>query len=330
MCLSPRRAWVATNSYCTEYRETFTPFGSWVDDYGGEFKRKLWFKEPLKLDDRKEVQIPCRHCFECIQSYSTNWALRCCLEAKSHLKNCFLTLTYNDKNIEDISVKTLQKFFKRLRKHFGARSLRYFACGEYGERTARPHYHVILFGVDFSDDRQFLRTDRRGNVLYYSATLAKLWKFGFHSIGDLSFESAKYCAKYMQKFNFENGKKSFTLQSRKPAIGYNYAVEHAESIAATGKVYINGKEFSAPWQFKRWFQKRISLARFAMKLDEIKKTVARSFDFVYKLARERRKETVRRFGFWDIKTKFLKEQKDNDKKKKPPAVFADGFAPLRI
>nr|CAI9749761.1 replication initiation protein [Microvirus sp.] len=330
MCLAPRRAWIATNNYCTEYRETVTPFGSWVDEYGGEYKRKLWFKEPIKLEDRKEIQIPCRHCFECVQSYSTNWALRCCLEAKLHSKNCFLTLTYDNEHLEDISVKTLQKFFKRLRKHFGARSLRYFACGEYGERTARPHYHVILFGVDFSEDRQFLRTDKRKNVLYYSGTLAKLWKFGFHSIGDLSFESAKYCAKYMQKFNFENGKKAFTLQSRKPAIGYVYAMEHVASICETGKVYINGREFNAPWQFKKWYQKRAILARFATKLDTIKKTVARSFDFVYELARERRRETVRKFGFWDIKTKILKEQKNNVEKTFAVARLSDSVAPLRI
>ena len=306
MCLAPRRAWIATNRFPTEYSETFTPFGFWVSEYGGEYKRKLWFREPLSLD-RSEVYIPCRKCFECIQSYSNNWALRCCLEAKQHSKNCFITLTYDNEHLEDINVSAVQKFIKRLRKHFGAKSLRYFACGEYGENTRRPHYHIILFGVDFSADRMFLKRDKRGNVLYFSPTLMKLWKNGFHSIGDLSFESAKYCAKYMQKFNFADGKKSFTLQSRKPAIGYNYAILHKEEICRTGKIYLNGKEFSVPWQFKRWFKKRVDCVLDFMRLDSLKTRVQLSFDKVLEKARERRKQVYKRFGFWNIKTKFLKE-----------------------
>ena len=190
MCLAPRRAWIAVNRFPTEYNETVTPFGSWVNDYGGEYKRKLWFREPFSLD-RRELYVPCRKCFECVQSYSTNWALRCSLEAKAYSHNCFITLTYDNEHLEDINVPTVQKFIKRLRKYFGARSLRYFACGEYGENTGRPHYHVILFGVDFSDDRIFLKRDKRGNVIYYSPTLMKLWRNGFNSIGDLCFESAK-------------------------------------------------------------------------------------------------------------------------------------------
>ena len=306
MCLAPRRAWIATNRFPTEYSETFTPFGFWVNEYGGEYKRRLWFREPITLE-RKEIYIPCRKCFECVQSYSTNWALRCSLEAKAYSKNCFITLTYDNEHLEDINVPTVQKFIKRLRKHFGARSLRYFACGEYGENTRRPHYHIILFGVDFSQDRLFLKRDKRGNVLYYSPVLMKLWKNGFHSIGDLSFESAKYCAKYMQKFNFVDGKKSFTLQSRKPAIGYNYAISHKEEICKTGKVYVNGKEFPVPWQFKQWFKKRIDCALDFMRLDNLKTRVQLSFEKVLEKARERRKQVYKKFGFWNIKTKFLKE-----------------------
>lgn len=306
MCLAPRRAWIATNRFPTEYSETFTPFGSWVNEYGGEYKRRLWFREPLSLE-RKEVYIPCRKCFECIQSYSTNWALRCSLEAKQYTKNCFITLTYDNEHLEDINVPAVQKFIKRLRKYFGAKSLRYFACGEYGENTRRPHYHIIIFGVDFSDDRIFLKRDKCGNVLYFSPLLSKLWKNGFHSIGDLSFESAKYCAKYMQKFNFADGKKSFTLQSRKPAIGYNYAIEHIKEICQTGKIYLNGKEFSIPWQFKNWYKKRIACALDFMQLDSLKTRVQLSFEKVLEKARERRKQVFKKFGFWNIKTKFLKE-----------------------
>lgn len=308
MCLAPRQAWIATQSFPTEYYAEWTPVGYLLPtDYGGEYKRRLYFREPKLLPYRREVVIPCRKCFECVQSYSTNWAVRCCLEAKMHEKNCFITLTYDEQHIEDLSKKTLQKFIKRLRKHFGVKSCRYFACGEYGENTGRPHYHLILFGVDFSEDRYFLKRDRRGNPIYCSDILSRLWKFGFHSIGDISFSSAKYCAKYMQKFNFANGKKAFTLQSRKPAIGYDFAVKNAESLCRSGKVYIDGKEYNIPWQFKRWFQKSVRLVSFSLQLDSLKKCVSHSFKKVYQLAVDRRKQIIKRFGFWNIKSKFKKE-----------------------
>lgn len=306
MCLAPRQAWLATERVPSEYWEEWTPFGSTVHDYGGEYKRRLRFQEPKALPFYKEVLIPCRKCFECVQSYSTNWAVRCSLEAASHKKNCFVTLTYDNEHLQDISVREVQKFLKRLRKSLKGEKVRYFACGEYGEHTGRPHYHIILFGVDFSADRQFLKRDKRGNPIYVSATLSKLWKNGFHSIGALTYDSAKYCAKYMQKFNFEDGKKAFTLQSRKPAIGYNYAMEHSDSISKTGKVYIDGKEYNAPYQFKQWYSKRLDKAFAAVLLDGIKRNV-HTFDFVAEKARERRQRVFEKFGFWNIKTKFKKE-----------------------
>lgn len=310
MCLAPRHAWLATNRFPTEYTAEWTPFGDLSPtDYGGEYKKRLYFFEPKLLPDRRELVIPCRKCFECVQSYSTNWAVRCCLEAQMHEKNCFVTLTYDNEHLRDISVKEVQKFIKRLRKYLNGKKVRYFACGEYGEHTGRPHYHIILFGVDFSESRQYLRRDKRGNTIYTSSVLSSLWKFGFHSVGDLSFSSAKYCAKYMQKFNFANGKKSFTLQSRKPAIGYEFAVKNVESLCRSGKVYIDGKEYNMPWQFKRWFQKSVRLASFSLQLDSLKKCVSHSFDKVYQLAVDRRKQIINRFGFWNIKSKFKKEFK---------------------
>ena len=308
MCLAPRQAWLAISRYPTDYVEEWTPFPDVhiVTEYGGEYKRRLYFQEPKSLPYYKEVRIPCRKCFECVQSYSTNWAIRCSLEASTHEKNCFVTLTYDNEHLKDISVKEMQKFIKRLRKYLGNDKVRYFACGEYGEHTGRPHYHVILFGVDFADSRQFLKRDRRGNPIYTSPVLSRLWKFGFHSIGAVTYDTAKYCAKYMQKFNLKDGKKAFTIQSRKPAIGYSYAMEHSESISKTGKVYINGREYNVPYQFKKWYSKRLDKAFCAVSLENVRKEV-HTFDYVYKKARERREKLIAKFGFWSIKTKFRKE-----------------------
>ena len=308
MCLAPRQAFLNRTSYCSDYSARFTPFGDLVDDYGGEYKRVLKFQRSAYTE--KEVFVPCRKCVECVQVYSNNWAVRCMLEAKSHSENCFITLTYDEQHVpESVSVREMQLFLKRLRKALGKKKIRYFCCGEYGEKSGRPHYHLILFGVSFSADRQYLKQDRRGNVIFTSPTLSRLWKNGFHSIGDLTFDSAKYCAKYMQKFNVNEKRKSFTIQSRKPAIGYQYAIDNVESISKTGKVYVCGKEYSAPWQFKHWYFQRLDTAMYAQSMGELKIIPKQSFDFVLSRALERRKKVLESFGFWNIRTKFKKELK---------------------
>lgn len=86
-----------------------------------------------------------------------SWALRCQLELQEHQNAAWTTLTYDDKHKPPtLDRKHLQKFFKRLRKQLGPnRTLRYFASGEYGETTDRPHYHAILYGLH-EQERQLI------------------------------------------------------------------------------------------------------------------------------------------------------------------------------
>lgn len=81
------------------------------------------------------------------------WALRCQLEAQQHPSAAFSTLTYSDDALPPtLDKKHLQLWIKRFRKQLGtARPLRFFACGEYGEKNGRPHYHAILFGASERD-----------------------------------------------------------------------------------------------------------------------------------------------------------------------------------
>jgi hypothetical protein len=87
---------------------------------------------------------------------------------------------------------------KRLRFWLRHKKLKFYHCGEYGETTQRPHYHAILFGHDFSD-KQHLFTSKRGDNVYTSAKLDQLWTHGNCSIGDVTFESAGYVARYVMK-----------------------------------------------------------------------------------------------------------------------------------
>jgi hypothetical protein len=173
-------------------------------------------------------------------------------------------------NEHSISRVSLQKFFKRLRKTTGA-DIRYFACGEYGDETKRPHYHAIIYGYDFPDKQLHTKT-KGGDLLYKSPTLEKIWGFGFCLIGDVSFQSAAYVARYVMKkrkgepdnvdprtgktnaehymVQDETGevftiKPEFCLMSRRPGLGNGWFEQYKSD---TNKDYItlNGNKMGLP------------------------------------------------------------------------------------
>ena len=144
--------------------------------------------------------VKCGQCMECRLAYSREWAIRITHEMQFHERSCFLTLTYDDAHLPkygQLLKRDLQLFFKRLRKAYGP--FRYVACGEYGELKRRPHFHVCLFGIDFHLDRVDFGIGVRGDKLYVSPSLGRVWSYGHHSIGSLTFESAAYTARYITK-----------------------------------------------------------------------------------------------------------------------------------
>lgn len=161
---------------------------------------KVVFNKPFAF--AKGFNLPCGQCIGCRLNYSRQWAIRIVHEAQMHDSNCFITLTFDQANLDtrsnpnSLDVSEFQRFMKRLRKKFGE-NVRYFHCGEYGDKNLRPHYHAILFGVDFSD--KTLWSNRDGNKLYISETLQRLWPYGFSTIGDVSFQSAAYVSRYILK-----------------------------------------------------------------------------------------------------------------------------------
>lgn len=195
-------------------------------------------------------QIPCGKCVECVRTYSTRWQVRLLDELACHDKACFITLTYAV-NPGCVSKSDFQKFMKRLRKRFG--KVRFFACGEYGKKNNRPHYHAILFGVDFDDKKPFFRSEN-GDQVYRSATLERLWRLGFSTIGEVTPESCLYVAKYMQKLDRrEHSVEPFTLQSRKPAIGLLNGV--SASRLRTGSMTVRGHTVPLPRAYLEYARK---------------------------------------------------------------------------
>lgn len=157
------------------------------------------------------MQVPCGQCIGCRLDRAKDWGVRISLEAKMHDRNSFLTLTYSDENLPaggSLVVRDLQLFIKRFReeirrqdkreKRNHATKIRYYACGEYGEKLARPHYHLVIFGYDF-EDKILWRKSPSGYDLFRSPQLEKLWPYGHSEIGSVSANSGGYVARYVLK-----------------------------------------------------------------------------------------------------------------------------------
>lgn len=178
----------------------YHPLTAWLSkDVNPSGKRSLVFKEENGKPFSK-LEVPCGQCIGCRLEKSRQWAVRCVHEASLYDSNCFITLTYNDESLPldgGLRKEDFQKFMKRFRKAIAPRQIRFFHCGEYGELTRRPHYHACIFNFDFPDKVEW--STRDGVVLYRSPFLEKLWPFGNSSIGEVTFESAAYVARYVTK-----------------------------------------------------------------------------------------------------------------------------------
>lgn len=203
------------------------------------------------------IKIPCGKCPGCRLEQSRQWAVRCMHEKRLHTDSCFLTLTYSDTKLPSggtLVLDDLQNFMKRTREHFRSRygktGIRFFACGEYGSITSRPHYHVLLLDTDFTDKR-CVKTGSQYN-LYDSATVSQLWTMGHHALGDVTFESAAYVARYCMKKN-QNGKTvtdgrlpEFITMSRKPGLGRGYFDKFKDELLAHDTIIVNGVPAALP------------------------------------------------------------------------------------
>lgn len=218
------------------------------------------------------MEVPCGQCIGCRLEKSRQWALRCVHEASLHEDNCFLTLTYNDENLPEnnsLNLRDFQLFMKRLRKQYGS-GIRFFHCGEYGEKNGRPHYHAILFNFDFPDKE--LHSVRSGNRLYTSVALDNLWNKGFASIGNVTFESAAYVARYClkkivgkdasqyyERFNPETGEiveiaREYATMSRRPGIGHGWYKKFGGETYRDDFVVHDGVKMKPPKAYDRFME----------------------------------------------------------------------------
>jgi len=208
------------------------------------------------------VQLPCGQCIGCRLENSRQWAIRCLHESSIYQTNCFITLTYNQVNLPpdgSLNLRHFQLFMKRLRKKYG-KHIRFFHCGEYGDQLGRPHYHACLFNHDFEDKVLYKYSNKL--PLYISEQLNQLWPYGFAVIGDVTFQSAAYVARYIMKkvtgdradTHYKGRKPEYTTMSRMPGLGQGWLDEFTSDVYPSDFVVINGKKMRPPKYYDRQYE----------------------------------------------------------------------------
>lgn len=229
--------------------------------------------------------VPCGQCMECRLAHAREWSNRCMMECQYHEQSLFLTLTYADEHLSKESTtiydevtgeyladvhslvkKDLTDFLKRLRYYYN-KPIRYIACGEYGSNTYRPHFHLIVFGLNLSDLR-ILKRNYKGDIYYVSDFISKVWTYGHHIIGDVTPESCGYVARYTTKkllgkdsklYDKYNIVPPYLVMSRNPGIGYQWLQDHKETIYKFDNIILSSSDGSISAGVPRYFRKRMEL-----------------------------------------------------------------------
>lgn len=204
----------------------------------------------------------CGKCIFCRKKKSYELAIRCVLHASIYNENCFLTLTYNDNNIDSntLNYTDIQKFKKRLRQHVSrnhnGKKIEIFNVHEFGKK-GRKHWHLVIFGHDFSD--KTIYSEKNNIPLYTSRLLTNLWPSGFNTIGTVTEASAMYQSQYMEKDikngNSNNGKKA---KSNHSGIAKPYFYANFKQLLRLGYIPFEGKKIPLPRYFQKLAHKHYS------------------------------------------------------------------------
>jgi len=222
------------------------------------------------------LELPCGQCIGCRLERSRQWAMRCLHESSLYENNAFITLTYDDANLPEggsLNYDDFQKFMKRLRKRTKSK-IRFYVGGEYGSENMRPHYHACLFGYDFLD-KVFYKNTASGEKIYTSKLLESLWPYGLSSVGNVTFESAAYIARYcIQKVTGDLAQDhyrvitddgvivdrvpEFNHMSLKPGIGKPWLDKFSTDVYPRDYVVVNGVKTKPPKYYDVLFEREDS------------------------------------------------------------------------
>lgn len=229
---------------------------------------QLVFQEPYDRQLFQPIELPCGQCILCRIEHARQWTVRITHEAQLHEEKCFITLTYDDKHLpphNSLRKSDLQKFWKRLRRSLG--KLRYYAIGEYGDKSLRPHYHACVFGNSFTQNRLILR--QTPHLLWTSPVLQEAWPLGLVSVGALTPITAKYVTQYVTK-KLNNDRKYVRVDettgelipleqpkafmSLKPPIAGAWLDKFGKYVFDHDHVVIEARPQKPPKSYDRWLE----------------------------------------------------------------------------
>lgn len=202
-------------------------------------------------DMRQTIEVPCGHCVACRIARSREWAVRLLHESEFWDDFCFVTLTYDDDHLVSPSLvpRDLTLFFKKLRRDLGDRKIKYFACGEYGDRFGRPHFHAIIFGLGTQDTN----------------LIQENWNKGYTKVGTLTYQSCRYVAGYVQKKLYGKGSKYYSDNGLVPpfsrcskGLGLEYVDKYWNKLYSMGRVTVNGVPMALP----RYYTKKLDFDKY--------------------------------------------------------------------
>lgn len=212
------------------------------------------------------LEIPCGTCILCREEYARQTAVRITHEATLWVESSFLTLTYDDKNLpahNSLDYDHLVKFWKRLRKRLGP--LRYYAVGEYGDKTKRPHYHACIFGHAFIENRIMVKEGDK--PLWTTAELEQIWGLGQVRVGQLNFATARYTASYVvkklrkkQRYTYVNEETGELIPLAQPRafmsknLGKGWWDKWNKGVIDHDWIIIDGKKQKPPKAYDRWLR----------------------------------------------------------------------------
>lgn len=203
---------------------------------------------------------PCGSCLSCRINKASEWALRLVHEQAYYDKSCFITLTYDNEHLPknySVQKRHLTNFFKLLRYYSEKqnRKIKYFGVGEYGEDNYRPHYHAIIFGIDFTENK--VNSDN----LITEGIIKQAWSNGQIHIGTVTHESAQYVAGYMLKSQQIMGKKGilyYAETNREPpfklssqGIGLRFAQAEKDNIQKNNYIPFKKEKKPIPVYYRK-------------------------------------------------------------------------------
>ncbi|AXL15438.1 replication initiator protein [Microviridae sp.] len=228
------------------------------------------------------MQLRCGICRGCKADHARDWAIRCYHEAQLHESSCFINPTYRDTHLPphgSLSPRDLQLFFKRLRKAVAPVKIRYFACGEYGTKKGRPHYHVCLFGWRPAE-KIIVGKSEKGHYQYSDSTLEKAWGLGHITWTEFDSGCARYTAHYTadklksfkkDEIDEKTGLRPYEIldettgeiqalcpefqrESRRPGLGMPWLERFWQEVFPADSVVMDGREYPPPRAYFHWLK----------------------------------------------------------------------------